>query len=39
MMKGGNISKNNNLSKNNITKINKIIKNILEIEKKSKNKK
>jgi hypothetical protein len=31
-----NTSKNNNLSKNNITKINKIIKNILEIEKKSK---
>lgn len=36
MMKGG-ISKNNkNLSKNNLTKINKLIKNILEIEKKNK---
>jgi hypothetical protein len=35
MMKGGSINKNN-LSKNNITKINKIIKNILAIEKKIK---
>jgi len=38
MMKGGSISKN--ISKNNLTKINKLIKNILEIEKnKNKNKK
>jgi len=36
MMKGGN--KNKNISKNNLTKINKLIKNILEIE-KIKNKK
>jgi hypothetical protein len=35
MMKGGNINKKN-LSKNNLTKINKLIKNILSIEKKNK---
>ena len=37
MMKGGNITKN--ISKENLSKINKLIKNILEIEKKIKNKK
>ena len=36
MMKGGSINKN--ISKNNLTKINKLIKNILEIEKKNKKK-
>ena len=38
MMKGGSINKNinKNISKNNLTKINKLIKNILEIEKKNK---
>ena len=40
MMKGGSINKNisKNLTKNNLTKINKLIKNILEIEKKNKKK-